>query len=61
MCMVIGGILLVISAVLVFPSGGYSLVLALPGACLIACGSAFEHNLKWKAYMLYTNLNKNIK
>ena len=55
---IIGIIIAFISLVEVESTDGYSLILLVVSAGFIFAGIVFENNLKWKAYMLHTNMNK---
>ena len=55
---VVGIIITIISFVLLESTDGYSLILLVISASIIFAGIIFENNLKWKAYMLYTNIKK---
>lgn len=55
---VVGIIIAIISFVGIEATDGYSLILLIVSAGSIFAGIIFENNLKWKAYMLHTNLKK---
>ena len=55
---IIGIIIAIISLVGIESTDGYSLILLVISASVIFAGIVFENNLKWKAYMLYTNIKK---
>lgn len=55
---VVGIIITIISFVLLESTDGYSLILLVISASVIFAGIVFENNLKWKAYMLHTNIKK---
>lgn len=55
---IIGIIIAIISLVGIESTDGYSLILLVISACVIFAGIVFENNLKWKAYMLHTNIKK---
>ena len=58
---VIGIIIAIISLVLIELTEGLSLILLIFSVVIIFAGIIFENSLKWKAYMLYTNVKKNNK
>ena len=39
-------------------TNGYSALLLIPSFITIFLATVFENNVKWKAYMLYTNIHK---
>ena len=53
---VLAVLITIVSICLVEVSEGYSLLLLWISPVLIICSIIFENLLKWKAYMLYTNL-----
>ena len=55
---VIGIIISIISFVGIESTDGYSLILLVVSAGIIFAGIIFENSLKWKAYMLHTNMKK---
>lgn len=58
---VIGIIIAIISLVLIGLTEGLSLILLIFSVVIIFAGIIFENSLKWKAYMLHTNVKKNNK
>lgn len=58
---VIGIIIAIISLVLIELTEGLSLILLVFSVVIIFAGIIFENSLKWKAYMLHTNVKKNNK
>ena len=55
---IIGIIIAIVSLVGIESTDGYSLILLVISASVIFAGIVFENNLKWKAYMLHTNIKK---
>ncbi len=55
-------ILAIITAIIsicgIAATDGFSLLLLVVSVILLFTGNIFENSLKWKAYMLYTNMNK---
>lgn len=58
---VISIIIAIISLVLIGLTEGLSLILLIFSVVIIFAGIIFENSLKWKAYMLHTNVKKNNK
>ena len=54
----IGIIIAIISFIGIEATAGYSLILLIVSAGIIFAGIIFENSLKWKAYMLHTNMKK---
>ena len=58
--MIVAAILIAVIALMGAESTeGYSLLLLFGSAIVIFAGIILENNLKWKAYMLYTDMKKN--
>ncbi len=55
---IIAIIIAIISICGIAATDGFSLLLLVVSVILLFTGNIFENSLKWKAYMLYTNMNK---
>ena len=54
----IGIIIAIISIIGIEVTDGYSLILLIASIGIVFAGIIFENSLKWKAYMLHTNMKK---
>lgn len=58
---IVAVIIAIISLIGIAETNGLSLLLLFVSGAIIWSSTIFENNLKWKAYMLHTNMNKKSK